>query len=55
MTLRPVSQPELERQRTVIKADFRGGWIPAGADQPQTLTAAAMLRSRELQISDSGV
>ena len=41
MTLRPVSQAELERQRAVIEADFRGGWIPADAGQPRTPTAAA--------------
>jgi hypothetical protein len=40
VTLRPVSQAELERQRAVIEADFRGGWIPAGAGQRRTLTAA---------------
>lgn len=41
MTLRAVSQAELERQRAVIEADFRGGWIPAGAGQPRAPTAAA--------------
>jgi hypothetical protein len=52
VTLRPVSQAELERQRTAIEADFRGGWIPADADQPRTLTAAARAGESSFSASD---
>jgi hypothetical protein len=52
VTLRPVSQAELERQRTAIEADFRGGWIPADADQPRTLTAGARAGESSFSASD---
>ena len=52
MTQRAVSQAELERQRVVIEADFRGGWIPAGAGQPQTPTAAAHAGESSLSAPD---
>ena len=52
MTLRPVSQAELERQRAAIEADFRGGWIPADAGQPRTLTAAARAGESSFSASD---
>ena len=52
MTLRPVSQAELERQRIVIEADFRGGWIYADAGQPRTLTAAAHAGESSVSASD---
>ena len=54
MTLRPVSQAELERQRTAIEADFRGGWIPADAGQPRTLTAAARAGESSFSASEAG-
>ena len=52
MTLRPVSQAELERQRAVIEADFRGGWIPADAGLPRTPTATAHAGENSFIASD---
>jgi hypothetical protein len=52
VTLRPVSQAELERQRIVIEADFRGGWISTGVGQPRTLTAAAHAGEGSVSASD---
>lgn len=49
MTLRAVSQAELERRGAFIEADFRGGWIPAGAGQQQTPTAGAHAGGEQLQ------
>ena len=41
-------QDELERQRADIKAAFRTGWVPEGAGQPRTLTAAEYTGARKL-------
>jgi hypothetical protein len=44
----PPAQARLERQRADIEADFRGGWVPADAGRPRTLTAAEYDEARSL-------